>query len=102
MGKAFRPRVILTFPGGAKVIGSDPTEALARLGDLQWEPQDVPGMKRRLSDRAWAWNRSVLSPDLGDTDFLLALNETGMVAVLWHPRSARPEAREHPPLSPDD
>lgn len=75
--------VRLIFPDETVVTGHDPTDVLRRLGNLQWTVKDVDEMKLALSDRAWAWNSSLVDPLLPDSEFLMALDDTGMVAVDW-------------------
>lgn len=82
--------VTLMFPDGTEIPAKDATDAIARLGALQWTPLDVPTMKARLADRAWAWNQSVIDADLPDDEFLTALDATTMVAVVWSPHPAKP------------
>lgn len=75
--------VRLIFPDETELAGVDATDVLRRLGNIQWTPTDVAETKVALSDRAWAWNNSLLDPLLPDSEFLMALDDTGMVAVDW-------------------
>ena len=77
--------VTVSWPDGTRTVGRTATELLARLGEVQWQPCDVPGMKQRLSDRAWAWDGSLLDPLLPDDAFLAALGASTMADVEWSP-----------------
>lgn len=73
--------IALHFPDGTVLSGEDATDVLARLGRLQWTPCDVPTMKERLSDRAWAVSRSAIDGTLPDDEFLTALDASGLCKV---------------------
>lgn len=81
--------VSIWFPDGTVIRGVDATDALVRLGRIQWTPtEDTATIKAALSDRAWGWNRSALNPALPDDQFLTALDASAMVAVIYGPAKA--------------
>lgn len=86
--------VTLAWPDGTEIKAADATDALARVGNLQWSPMDVPTIKARLSDRAWAWSKATIDPLLPDDEFLTALDASRLCAVIYGPEPAKPPA--HP------
>lgn len=87
--------VSIHFPDGVELKAPDAEALLRAVGKMQWTPtEDVHEVKRAMSDRAWVWSRTAISPELPADEFLTALEASGMVAVVHSPEPAKPRARE--------
>ena len=83
--------VTVTWPDGSRSVGRTATELLDRLGAQQWEPCSRAAMKRRLSDRAWSWDGTLIDPELDDAAFLAVLTTSTMATVTWHTEQGESE-----------
>lgn len=82
--------VSLVFEDYTVISGKTATDALRRLGKVQWEPLDIEPMKRRMSDRAWSFFGKAIDPLLPDDEFVTALDAAGICAVIYGGTPAKP------------
>lgn len=72
----------ILWPDGTVLSAETPSALLNRLAALQWEqPCTEAQLRARLTDRAKAWSGTVVNENLGDAQFLEALEGAGMFVL---------------------